>query len=146
MFGYLKDRFFLTCVALYALNRWAIKPALPSGEIFFTGYFNDLLLVPCALPPLLFVQRLLRLREINLPPRADEIVLHLFVWSLFFEAFAPLLFSSTRADVFDVVAYCTGALIGWLVWNRSSFFGQTDAPRNLTETQIPRTQESFISR
>ena len=139
MFLYLRDRVFITGVALYAANRWLLKPSLPGGEVFFRGYFNDLLVIPCALPPLLYLHRRLSLRRTDAPPRAGEIALHLLIWSAFFEILAPRLIASARADAWDVVAYCAGGLVGWLLWNaRALPPDRVGAPRNLTELFIPR--------
>ena len=139
MFLYLRDRVFITCVALYAANRWLVKPSLPSGEVFFRGYFNDLLVVPCALPPLLYLHRRLSLRRTDAPPGAGEIALHLLVWSVFFEILAPHLVSSARADAWDVIAYCAGGLGCWLIWNaRAPSSDTVAAPRNLTLLFTPR--------
>ncbi len=46
-FGYLRDPLFLIAVAGYVLNRWLLKPLVPSP--FLHGHFNDLLLIPAAL-------------------------------------------------------------------------------------------------
>ena len=132
-FRYLRDEIFLLSVALYALNRWVVKPHLPSGEIFLRGYFNDLLVIPCALPPLLFVHRLLCVRRTDAPPQACEIALHLVIWSLCFELLAPLWLGRARGDLWDVVAYATGGLLGWLLWNRSSLPLAVFAPHNLSD-------------
>ncbi|HTA30608.1 MAG TPA: hypothetical protein VK731_08975, partial [Candidatus Cybelea sp.] len=59
-FGYVFDLLFLVCCALYASNRWLIKPHCHLA--FFHNWFNDVLLIPCALPPLLLAHRWLRLR------------------------------------------------------------------------------------
>ena len=59
-FGYWRDRLFLVAVAAYGINRWGLKPRLPSP--FLHGHFNDLLLIPAALPVVLWVQRRLGLR------------------------------------------------------------------------------------
>lgn len=142
MFGYLRDKFFLTCVALYALNRWVLKPTLPDGEVFFRGHFNDLLVIPCALPPLLFLHRRLGLRHTDAPPRAVEIALHLLIWSAFFEVLAPMFVRSARADAWDVVAYCAGGLAGWLFWNRATLSKSVVASRNLTEHSNPKLRRS----
>lgn len=130
MFRYLGDRLFLTSVALYALNRWAVKPRLGPGEHFLRNHFNDLLVIPCALPPLLLFHRLVGLRRTDAPPQGGEIALHLFIWSLFFELAAPALVTSARADAWDVAAYCAGGLAAWAFWNRSLF--TVAAPRDLT--------------
>ena len=132
-FRYLRDEIFLSSVGLYAINRWMIKPHLPTGEIFLRGYFNDLLVIPCALPPLLFIHRLLGLRHTDAPPQAGEIALHLAVWSLFFELLAPLLVVRARGDLWDVVAYATGGMMTWLLWNRRSFPLNILAPSNLSD-------------
>ncbi|HEX5708643.1 MAG TPA: hypothetical protein VFX96_15170 [Pyrinomonadaceae bacterium] len=130
MFRYLGDRLFLTSVALYALNRWVVKPRLATGEHFLRSHFNDLLVIPCALPPLLLLHRLVGIRRTDAPPQGGEIALHLFIWSLFFEVAAPLFVPSARADAWDVAAYCAGGLAAWAVWNRSLL--RVAAPRNLT--------------
>ena len=131
-FRYLRDEVFLVCVALYAVNRWAVKPHLPAGEFFLRGYFNDLLVIPCALPPLLLLHRLLGLRHTDAPPQAGEIALHVAVWSLFFELLAPIFVSRARADLWDVVAYCAGGALCWALWNRNALSPSVLAPRNLS--------------
>lgn len=147
MFLYLRDRVFLTGVALYAANRWLVKPNLPPGELFFRGHFNDFLVIPCALPPLLYLHRKLSLRHTDAPPRAHEIALHLLVWSLFFELLAPRVVPSSRADAWDVAAYCAGGLVCWLLWNaRALLPHKVAAPRNLTEPFIPRLRRQSIPR
>jgi hypothetical protein len=143
MFRYLQDGLFLTSVALYALNRWAVKPSLPSGETFFSGHFNDLLVIPCALPPLLLLHRRLDLRRTDTPPGAGEIALHLAVWSIFFEVLAPAFVRTARADAWDVVAYCAGGLASWLVWNRAALVSRIFAPRHLIEFSTPNPERSF---
>jgi hypothetical protein len=70
-FRYLKDRLFLVACSLYAINRWEIKPRVHNA--FLRGQFNDLLLIPCALPPLLLAQRWLKLRPTAQPPAVSEI-------------------------------------------------------------------------
>lgn len=138
MFKYLSDRLFLACVALYALNRWGVKPSLAEGEVFFRGHFNDLLVIPCALPPVLLLHRLLGLRRTDRPPDAYEVALHLAVWSVFFEVLAPLAVRSARADAWDVVAYCAGGLAAWAAWNRSELKSRfAAAPSGLTVFSTP---------
>lgn len=50
-FGYRRDSMFQIAVIAYALNRCLLKPLLPSP--FLHGHFNDLLLIPAALPVVL---------------------------------------------------------------------------------------------
>jgi hypothetical protein len=76
MTGYVfwKDRIWpLTC-CFYAANRWGLKPRLPQGEVFFRGHFNDLLLIPCVLPPLVTLHRFVGLRRDDGPPRLTEVL------------------------------------------------------------------------
>jgi len=117
-FGYWRDPLFLLCCALYALNRWVLKPHLHSG--FLHGQFNDLLLIPCALPLVLWVQRKLNLRQHDLPPTILEIVFHLAIWSVLFEVIGPRVLVVT-GDLFDVLAYFTGGALAALCWNAPLF-------------------------
>ena len=115
-FGYLRDRLFLGAVAGYALNRWLLKPLLPSP--FLHGYFADLLLTPAALPVVLWMQRLLGLRQHDLAPSWMEMGLHLVVWSAICELIGPLWLHRGTADVWDVVAYAVGGVAACAWWNR----------------------------
>src|SRR5687768_15995776 len=54
-FGYLRDPLCLISYALYVFNRVWWRGDF--GGVFFTGYFNYLLLIPAALPVVLWVQR-----------------------------------------------------------------------------------------
>ena len=73
-FRYLSDRLFLASCALYAGNRWLLKQHVRSA--FLHNHFNDLLLIPCALPPLLWMQRKLHLRDNDNLPSISEITLN----------------------------------------------------------------------
>ena len=115
-FRYLGDSLFLAAIALYALNRWLIKPHVHSA--FMRFHFNDCLLIPAALPPLLFVQRRLKLRPHNEMPTAAEITLYAVFWSILFEVIGPHLFHRATGDVWDAVAYICGAILAWLWWHR----------------------------
>jgi hypothetical protein len=115
-FRYLRDPLFLTGCAAYAVNRWIFKGQTPSG--FLHSYFNDLWLMPCALPPVLWVHRLCGWRSHDEPPRFSEIFSHLVFWSLLFEWLGPLLAARATADVLDVIAYAAGAIAAWGWWRR----------------------------
>jgi hypothetical protein len=115
-FGYLSDPLFLVTCSLYVLNRWFLKPHV--HNLFLHGYFNDLLLIPCALPPLLLMQRWLRLRTHDQAPGWIEIALNLVVWSILFEVIGPKIMPWTVGDPWDVVAYTAGALVAGLWWQR----------------------------
>lgn len=113
-FRYLRDPLFLFGCLTYALNRWAIKPHVHNA--FLHGYFNDLFLIPCALPPLLWMQRRLNLRSHDEPPTVGEIVFQFVIWSILFEWIGPRIMPHTVGDPWDVAAYAAGALFAGLWW------------------------------
>ena len=114
-FRYALDPLCIVCCCLYALNRWILKPHITST--FLHGYFNDLLLMPAALPFILWVQRRLSLRRTDNAPDGLEILFHLIIWSILFEWIGPHIMHVT-GDIWDVVAYTVGAVIAWGWWNR----------------------------
>jgi hypothetical protein len=115
MFRYLADPLFLLCCGLYVLNRWLLKPHLHS--VFLRSWFDDLLLVPCAIPVLLWIFRRLHLRQMDDPPKLLELAWILLVWSLLFEWIGPRFVSRATADWRDVLMYWAGGMIAWIVWH-----------------------------
>jgi hypothetical protein len=103
--------------AAYMANRWVLKPHIHSA--FFHGYFNDLLLIPCALPPVLWLHRRLGLRKHDDPPRTSEVLFHLAVWSALFEWIGPHLVRHATGDPLDVAAYGAGAGFALIYWRIS---------------------------
>lgn len=104
----------ISCVA-YAANRWIIKPRIGPG--IFHDHFNDLWLIPAALPLILWLQRICRLRTHDEFPTAGEISLHLILWSVLFEVIGPR-FIKTTGDWKDVIAYTIGAALAWIWWSK----------------------------
>ncbi|HEY0456626.1 MAG TPA: hypothetical protein VGE41_09650 [Verrucomicrobiae bacterium] len=117
-FRYIRDPLFLICCGLYALNRFWLKPHWHS--VFLVSWFNDVLLIPCALPPLLGLHRWLKLRSHDAPPTRGEVGLHLLFWSILFEWIGPHIFPHTTGDIWDVVAYTAGGVLAWFWWNRAA--------------------------
>ena len=124
-FRYCLDPVFLTAAVLYGLNRWVFKPLAQGHVHFFAYYGNSLLCIAFCLPPVLFVYRLVGLRDPKSFPTRFEIVSHLIVWSLFFKWLAPQVikgpFAWVAADPWDVVWYIIGGVIAggfWGVWRR----------------------------
>lgn len=115
-FQYFRDELFLAAATCYGLNRWLIKPVVASP--FMRGQFNDLLLIPAALPLVLWVQRQTGLRTEDAAPSWSEIGLHLGVWSLICEWIGPHWLHHGTADPWDVAAYGTGGLLAGIWWNR----------------------------
>lgn len=118
-FRYWRDGLFLLACFLYALNRWVLKPRVHSA--FLHDHFNDLLLIPCALPLLLLAQRWLKLRCNDEPPTAGEIGLNLLLWSVLFEGIGPHLMRHATGDPWDVVAYVAGGIVAGLWWHRGAW-------------------------
>ena len=116
-FGYFRDELFLTAATCYGLNRWLVKPLVASP--FMRGQFNDLLLIPAALPVVLWVQRKLGLRTKDVPPSWSEIGFHLLVWSAICEYIGPMWLHRGTSDLWDVAAYAVGGVAAGVWWNHS---------------------------
>lgn len=113
-FRYACDPLCLLACAVYTLNRWCVP--LACKGLFLRGYFSDTLLIPAALPLMLWVQRRVGLRHTDTRPEWREILFHVIVWSVAAELIAPHLFARATGDPWDVAAYAGGALIAGLLW------------------------------
>jgi hypothetical protein len=120
-FGYFRDPLCVAACALYVLNRWWLRDHV--GGAFLNGYFNDLLLIPAALPLVLWLQRRLGVRADNQPPRWIEIGLHVVVWSVASEVIMPHITAHATGDWRDVIAYAAGALGAGCWWQSGSIVG-----------------------
>jgi len=116
-FQYCRDPLFVGGCVLCALNRWTLKPLVSIA--FFHNWFSDLLLIPCALPPLLWLQSRLGLRSTAERPAWREISFHLLIWSLLFEFAGPHIFNHAVGDWRDVIAYVGGGLLAGWWWNHA---------------------------
>jgi hypothetical protein len=114
VFRYARDPFCLVACGLYAVNRFWFRHL--QLHPFLSGQFDDLLLIPCALPLVLWLQRRIGLRDDDSFPGLIEIGFHLAVWSIIAEGVGPRVFPWTTADWKDVAAYSVGALISTLWW------------------------------
>lgn len=113
-FRYGLDPLCLLACSLYAACRWLIRPH--TTAVFWHGYSTDYLLIPAALPLLLWVYRRLGLRANDAWPTWGEIGLSLVVWSAAAEGLAPFLFKSATGDWWDVLAYAVGAILAGAWW------------------------------
>ena len=114
-FRYAFDPLSMSSSLGYAVLRWVVKPR--AGPGFFHNHATDLLLIPAALPLVLWIQHWLGWRTHDRPPELGEIVLHLAVWGVISEALGPWLFRHGTADWRDLLAYAAGALLGYVFWN-----------------------------
>ena len=115
-FRYALDPVFLASTLLYVLNRTWLASRSGGAAPFLTDHFDDVLLIPCALPLLLWLQRWARLRTHDLPPTVGEIAGALALWAVLFEFVFPRLLGRGVGDPLDVVAYAGGALLAGSVW------------------------------
>lgn len=87
---------------------------------FLHDHFNDLLLIPAALPLVLWIQRKLTWRLHDSPPNTREIALHLMVWSLITEGIGPHFFAHATRDWRDLIAYTAGAIMAGIWWRSTT--------------------------
>jgi hypothetical protein len=118
-FGYFRDPLCVLACGLYLLNRLWLKQHV--GGNFLHGHFNDLLLIPAALPLVLWVQRRLGVRPTDERPRWGEIGLHVAVWSFAAEWVMPHVTARATGDWRDVVAYAIGAVVAGCWWQAPTF-------------------------
>jgi hypothetical protein len=114
-FGYMRDPLCVVACLLYLVNRCWLRQDL--GGVFMSGHFNDLLLIPAALPLVLWVQRKLGVRAHDQRPRWQEIGMHVAVWTMAAEIVTPLFTQRATADWRDAIAYAVGALAAGTWWN-----------------------------
>jgi hypothetical protein len=119
-FRYCADPLALAATAAYVLNRAWLAPRWGQDVPFLTAHFADLLLVPVALPLLLWLQRRTGLRTDDRLPSAAEIFTATAVWALLLEVVLPPLLGRGVADPRDVLAYFAGAVVAWGCWARST--------------------------
>lgn len=117
-FCYLADPIFLGAVMLYALNRWWWKRRFGAELPFVHDHFNDCLLIPVALPPLLWIFREFGLRSHDGMPTLREVFEWTLVWSVMFEWVFPRFFHLGTADWADVLSYVAGAVLAAGFWLR----------------------------
>jgi hypothetical protein len=126
-FKYIQDPVFLASAGIYGLNRLLLRLHTPAPS-FIRFHLNDLLLVPVALPIVLFGLRILKVRPVHLPPTLSEVLVAAAIWSMSFEVIGPAVFHRGTSDELDVLAYVVGGLISWSIWNRPSRGRVPDTP------------------
>ena len=132
-YRYLRDPVFLCALAIYLINKFALKPY--THNAFVHGYVVDIICMPFWIPILLLIMRKAGLRSHDGPPRAHEILIPLLFWSWAFEVYLPqtdVLRGITIADNMDVLSYAGGALAAVLIWKR---LYREDAPCEMAHSQ-----------
>jgi len=122
-FGYLQDRLFLSALAAYALNRLVILPRFgvsvhfqfPWSWRFLHGHLDDLLMMPTALPVVLWIQRQLKWRTHDEPPGSGELAGHLLIWSVMCKIIGPYFLHIGVADPLDLLCFAVGGF-GACAW------------------------------
>lgn len=117
-FKYLGDPVFLGAASLYLLNRFVLKKGFGGECTLLRNHWDDFLLLPAALPPLLWSFHKLGLRAVPAPPSGAEIIKWTALWSLTFEWVFPYLFHKGTADWKDILCYVGGAILGWGLWRK----------------------------
>jgi hypothetical protein len=124
-FGYLQDKLFLSALSIYSLNKLLILPHF-SGVlrlhafwiwIFLHGHLDDLLLMPAALPVVLWVHRQLAWRKHDGPPGWGEMAGHLIIWSVVCKLAGPRYLHLGVADPWDLLCFAAGGMAACLWWH-----------------------------
>lgn len=124
-FGYLQDKLFLSALTIYALNKLLILPHF-SGFlhshafwlwIFLHGHLNDFLLMPAALPVVLWLHRRLAWRNHDAPPGWGEMAGHLVVWSVMCKLIGPRYLHLGVADPWDLLCFAAGGIAACVWWH-----------------------------
>ena len=119
-FRYFADPLCLAACLFYGFNRFWLRSHW--GGSFLTGYFNDLLLIPAALPPVLWFHARLGWRSAVEYPRATEIIFHVLVWSVIAELVGPHIFRAAVGDLRDVICYAGSGLGAGTWWHRDRLY------------------------
>lgn len=114
----IKDPLFLLACSLYSLNRGWMQSQV--GGAFLKGHFNDLLMIPAALPLVLWIHEQLRWRQVGVFPTFGEVLAHVGIWSWVCEGLGPRLNPRAVSDPVDVLCYLAGGVGAWLWWHRPS--------------------------
>jgi hypothetical protein len=125
-FGYLHDRLFQCSLAVYAVNRLVLKSHLGALHYsrfnfiwsFSHSHLDDLLLIPAALPVVLWMQQLLGLRKHDGAPSWPEMLGHLAIWSVMCKVVGPFILHIGTPDPWDVLAFAAGGIGACIWWQR----------------------------
>ena len=139
-FWYSFEPISLVCSFSYLVNRFWLKPKLLPHNHFIHYYLNDLLTFPVALPFLLMLFRMLKLREDDKAPSFYECIGWFSLWSILFEFAFPFLFKMGVSDSLDVVFYAVGLIILVLgIYTRQLIMQHNKTVLTLVKQRTPST-------
>lgn len=138
-FGYPRDPLCGLSLAAYATNHLLVVPHLPGlvqarvpwAWPFLHSHFDDLLLIPAALPVVLWLQRLLGLRTHDRTPTWTEMLAHLAIWSVICKGAGPLCLHVGAADPWDILFFAAGGGGAMIWWRHQRRAGSPQFPRAL---------------
>ena len=114
---FLADPVFFGACLLYGFNRFWWKPRFGAAIPFLHDHFNDCLLIPVALPPMLWGFRALRARRCDGPPAWREVIEWTLLWAVVFEWVFPTFFHFGTGDWRDALSYAFGGLVAGFLWS-----------------------------
>ncbi|HEX8463525.1 MAG TPA: hypothetical protein VF627_02820 [Abditibacterium sp.] len=117
-FQFWRDPLCVASWALYGLNRFVLAPRLGAYFPFLREHLDDVLLIPAALPLLVWARSRLGLRPHQAAPTWREIWFWTALWAIVFEFVGPRFIGHSVGDWLDALSYAAGALIAGRVWNR----------------------------
>ena len=104
----LTNQIFLIALAVFAIYHFVpVQPYLP----VFQYYLDDLLCLPLILTLILFVHRTFRISSESFILPRSHILISLTLLAGVFEIFLPRITLGFTADLYDVIAYGSGAAI-----------------------------------
>ncbi|MGA1016345.1 MAG: hypothetical protein ACO3VS_14485, partial [Limisphaerales bacterium] len=98
--------FALMCYA----GHLGFQAILPSSG-WLRSYWSDFWMMPCALPPVLWLHGRLGIRPRGMRPTPSEIKGHLVLWSFLAEGVARLILDRSPRDPWDLLAYPLRAVL-----------------------------------
>ena len=111
----LKDPFWGISIACYIIHRFWQVLSPDSG--WMDRHWNDLWMLPCALPLILSLYGALGMRAHALRVTGGEILWHGLLWGFMAEFIGPLLFDHAVSDLWDLLAYALGGFLMFFRWH-----------------------------
>lgn len=143
-FGHLADPLFLVCLIIWVTGR-GLKEFNLSPDLV-RSYLNDLICVPFWVPVITHFLSVTGFRSHTDRPKAWELVMTLFAFSVVFEFVFPVLpaFRGLAvSDPHDIICYCLGALVANEFWHhryRRGFCEANTHPKVVFPDRCPSCQ------